>query len=232
MQQIPLPFRLDDGATLASFVAGPNQGVLDFLERFQRYNDEPQVYLWSAEARGKTHLAQGLCLSAGTLGLRASYLPLDTLQGYGPDILEGLEHMDLVSLDDLDQIVGQPDWDEALFHLINRCRNSGSRLLMTAAQLPDELPIGLADLRSRLHWGPVFHLKPLDEVALKAVIDRFAQDHGMDLEPAVVDYLIGRYERSVGNVVKQLQLLDERGLEAKRKITIPFVRDTLPVTKL
>lgn len=227
MQQIPLPFRLDEGTALNSFVPGPNAEAVAFLSRFLECRDEPQVYLWCGEARGKSHLAQGLCLAAGREGLRASYLPLSDLKRYGPAVLDGLELLDVICLDDIDTVAGLFDWNEALFHLINRCRSSGAGLLITAHDAPDALPVSLKDLSSRLQWGPVFHLKALDEVALKKVIDGFAESHGMDMDETVVDYLIARYDRSVGTVITKLMRIDERALEAQRKITIPFVRTTL-----
>jgi DnaA family protein len=63
-------------------------------------------------------------------------------------------------LDDLQAIAGKADWEEALFHLFNRLRDSGRRLLIAASTSPRELPVKLADLKSRLTLALIFQMRP------------------------------------------------------------------------
>lgn len=227
MQQIPLPFRLDQGAKLDSYVPGPNQEVISYLHHFLNASDEPQLYLWCRESRGKTHLLQGLCYAASELGLRASYLPVNEIKHYGPELFQGLETMQLVCLDDIDGIVGEPRWDESLFHLINRCRDNGVRLAMSGHSAPNDFQVSLKDLSSRLHWGPIFYLKPLDELGLQRAVSQFAAARGMEMSTQVIQFLVQRYDRSIDAIIKALKLLDAEALSEQRKITIPFVKETL-----
>ena len=80
------------------------------------------------------------------------------------EVLAGAERMALVCLDDLDAVVGDAGWEQALFHFCNRTRESGTRLLFAASEAPRNLPVQLPDLQSRLSWGVVLQLgEPSDE---------------------------------------------------------------------
>ena len=81
-------------------------------------------------------------------GRTVAYLPLAE-PGMVPQMLEGMEAMDLLAIDDLQQVAGQAEWETALFHLYNRLRDSGARLVVTATVSPAALPIGLPDLASQ-----------------------------------------------------------------------------------
>ncbi|MCZ7167078.1 DnaA ATPase domain-containing protein, partial [Salmonella enterica] len=78
---------------------------------------------------GRTHLLQAACLRFEQMGEPAVYLPLAELLDRGIGILDNLEQYELVCLDDLQAVAGRADWEEALFHLFNRLRDSGRRLL-------------------------------------------------------------------------------------------------------
>ena len=57
-------------------------------------------------------------------------------------------------LDDLQEVIGNPDWEVAIFDLINRIRETGKTLLVIGAdQSPTNLSIHLPDLASRLTMG-------------------------------------------------------------------------------
>ena len=119
---------------------------------------------------GRSHLLQAACLRFEQRGEAAVYLPLAEVAEYGPELLDGLDQSELVCLDDLDAVAGRADWEEALFHLFNRLRDSGRRLLLAATASPRELPVQLPDLQSRLTLALVFQLHALsDEDKLRAL---------------------------------------------------------------
>ena len=79
---------------------------------------------------------------------------------------KGLEHYDLVVLDDIDQVCADRDWAEALFALINRFSDQRQNLLvMSAVSSANSLAIALPDLRSRLQLAVTFKLQPLPDDA-------------------------------------------------------------------
>jgi len=185
------------------------------------------VYLWGATGTGRTHLLQAACQGAAAAGATAVYLPLAQHAEFSPELLEGLETTRLVCLDDVDAIAGLDAWEQALFHLYNRLRDSERRLLAAADRAPGALPLNLADLRSRLGWGPVFQLRALSDTDKLAALKLRALHRGLELSDEVGQYLLKRCPRDLHSLFSLLDSLDRAALAAQRRLTIPFVREHL-----
>ena len=219
--QYPLQIKLNEAATFENYLAGENADIVTILQSAT----EPYLYLWSADATGKTHLLQALCQSHAPG--QAIYLPLQELVQQHSAVLEGLEQFALVCLDDVQSIAGRSDWELSLFTLYNRLREQGGQLCITSDVPPNQLAVKLADLVSRLHWGPVFQLQALaDENKVKAMQLRATQ-RGFQLPDEVANYLLNRYPRDLHNLFALLDKLDTASLQAQRRLTIPFVKQWL-----
>ena len=144
-----------------------------------------------------------------------------------PAVFEGLERMDLVCLDDVEVIAARADWEHGLFALFNRLRECGGTLLVTAAKRPDHSGIQLADLVSRLSWGVIYVLKPLDEQTLFAAVTYRARARGLDLPEDTTRFLLRRFPRDLASLCELLDRLDQAALAARRRLTIPFVKAVL-----
>lgn len=223
--QLPLRIGLRDSATFANFYPGANAGASHALQQ----GEEPFIYLWGADGCGKSHLLQAACHTAGEQGSRSFYLPLDE-PGIAPSMLEGLESMGLVCLDNLQAVAGNDDWEQALFHLYNRLRESGNHLLAAGNAAPGALGLRLPDLVSRLGWGPVFQLQPLDDTGKAEALRLRAANRGMQMSVEVASYLLQRAPRDMHALFALLERLDEGSLAAQRKLTIPFIRQLLALS--
>jgi len=224
--QLPLPVRLADDATFANYLPAANAAALAHTRRLAEGTLD-LLYLWGGSGSGRSHLLQAACLHAQQTGQQALYLPLAELLNHGVQVLDGLEQCDLLVLDDLQAISTRPDWQEALFHLFNRLRDSGGRLLIAADAPPRELALTLADLRSRLSLALIYQLKPLtDEEKLNALQQRATQ-RGLVLTDDAVRFILNRSERSMGALFDLLERLDRASLQAQRKLTIPFIKQIL-----
>jgi DnaA family protein len=219
--QLPLQIKLNDAATFANYLAGANADMVRILQA----GTEPYLYLWSAEATGKTHLLQALCHSFGHG--QAIYLPLKELVQQPVDIFTGLEQFALVCLDDVQAIAGQAEWELSLFHLYNRLREQGGRLCITSRVSPEQLDVNLADLLSRLKWGPVFQLQALKDADKIKAMQLRATQRGFQLPDEVANYLLNRFPRDMHNLFALLDKLDSASLQAQRRLTIPFVKQWL-----
>lgn len=227
MQQLPLQLLPKEGCTFNSFFAGSNHLVFEILKNIFDAGSEQQIYIWAAQGRGKSHLLQAACHAASARGLTASYLPLAQMPGVTPDILEGIEQLDLVAIDDLDSILGQADWEHALFALINLSRTSEVRLLFAAEKNPAVQDLILPDLRSRLTWGPVFNLQALTDDEKQAALQWRAQARGLELPDNVANYLIEHCPRDLFALFESIDTLDQASLAQQRRLTIPFVKQVL-----
>lgn len=228
--QLPLGVRLRDDATFANFYPGINAAAQGYVERLCEPEAgwvESLVYLWGPLGVGRSHLLQAACHRLEQQGAAALYLPLEEVAELGPALLEGLEQFELVCLDDVQRVATDPQWQEALFHLFNRLRDSGRRLLLSADAAPRELPLTLADLRSRLSQALVFQLRELsDEDKLRALQLR-AFRRGLQMSEEAGRFILTRSGRSMNELFEVLERLDQASLQAQRKLTIPFLKEVL-----
>jgi DnaA family protein len=223
-EQLPLGFTWRYGIRFDDFVTGTHAALLHCLRDCAAGHGEQFVYLWGGEAAGKSHLLQAACQAAAERGATVAYLPLADLAAYGPEIFEGLESLALVCVDDLQTVLGRPEWEEALFHFYNRLRAAQTALVAAGDSSPAALQMGLADLRSRLAWGPVFRLDELSDAEKISALQLRAKVRGFELPNEVAQFLIRRSPRDMTSLFALLDRLDRESLAQQRRLTIPFVR--------
>lgn len=185
------------------------------------------MYVHGYPGSGCSHFLAALCTEAETAGLHAILIPLSEVVQESPELLAGLEVADLVALDDVQAVAGRKEWEEAVFHLFNRCRAMGRRMVLSAEGPPSGLGIRLPDLVSRLSQAPAWGLGVPDDASREALIVAAANRRGWVLEPEVLRYLVVRSPREPGALLACLELLDRRSLQEGRRLTIPFVRESL-----
>lgn len=230
--QLPLGLHLNDHATFANFVAAAPSVLMQSVHATAQGDNgcEPFLYLWGAQDAGKSHLLQAACHLAAQQGSTVFYLPLSQHEDFSTEMLLGLELMDLVCIDDLHAIAGNTLWEQALFHLYNRVREQGGRLLVAANTAPASMGIRLPDLVSRLGWGAVFHLQPLQDAQKIRALQLRARLRGFDLPQEAGNYLLRRCPRDMGALFALLDRLDAASLVAQRRLTVPFIRQVLETT--
>lgn len=223
--QLSLGVHLQDYTAFDSFVF-PDAGQLRrLLSEAAEGEGASAIYLWGAVGTGKTHLLQAGCRRAFERGRRAAYIPLGDIET--PEMLEGLSHLQLICLDGLDAIAGQIRWEQQLVGLLDRVRAGGGCLLAAGRVPPDQLALQLPDLRSRLAWGQVQQLEFLSDAQRQRAMMKRARRRGLDLGEEAAGFLIRRAPRDMGHLMALLDELDRASLAAKRKLTVPFVRDWL-----
>lgn len=228
-RQLALAIQLNDEATFSDFCWGNNALLKKELENTLKGSGERLIYFWGASGNGKSHLLQACC-QAMCGNKSAIYLPLQTLKEWGPQILDGIEEQGLIALDDIEAIATIPAWEEAIFHLYNRVRdNEQTTLIITGKFPPAQIPLRLPDLRSRLSWSLVFHLNELNDHEKINTLKLHAQKRGFELSTSVGQFLLKRCARNMHDLHTLLNRLDEASLIAQRKITIPFVKNTLGI---
>lgn len=226
-RQLALELQLRASARFSSYVAGPNAELLRQVQQLAQGEGESFVLCWGPTGSGKTHLLQACCHAATEQGHSVAYLSLKDLDSMPPEVLEGWEQFERVCLDDLEQVAGRPDWEEAVFHLYNRVREQGGRLLVSAASAPAQLGVALADLQSRLSWGVVYPIHALDDSQRCEAMRLRARQKGCELPDETAVYLLRRLPRELPALFDTLDRLDEASLAAQRKLTIPFVKSVL-----
>ena len=111
-----------------------------------------------------------------------------------------------------------------LFNAINEARQSGTAVLAAGNAPPAQLPLR-EDLKSRLAWGLVYHVKPLGDEERAAFLRAESQRRGLGLGEDVVSYLLTHMRRDLRSLGSVLDRLDRYSLETKRPITLPLIRE-------
>ena len=221
-QQLTLGIHLRDDATFDNYFAGQNEQVIHNL----KMQNEPYVFFFGENGTGKSHLLQAACHQAGKEGSPVAYLPLAE-EGLMPAMLDGLENMSLIALDDIQEVIGDEAWELALFNLYNRAREKDVSMIASSTEPLASLNIKLADLQSRLSWGPTFKLTALSDKEKQLALQQRAKKRGLDLADDVVIYLLKRSPRDMSSLFTLFEKLDKASMVEKRKLTIPFIKDYL-----
>lgn len=212
--------------TFANFYAGHNKNVVDYLCQ-DLYTQQSSIYLWGNSGCGLTHLLYAICDRANTLKKTSMVISLKEADLYTPEIFMNLEQVDAVCIDDIDVVIGQRSWEEALFNTYNRVRENGNLWVCTAKTSVRGLNCSLADLQSRLSWGQVFHIDVLTEAERVAALQLRAKERGMIISDEVLHFVLTHYQRDLGALLLLLEKLDIASLAEKKRLTIPFVKEVL-----
>jgi DnaA-homolog protein len=121
-------------------------------------------------------------------------------------------------------VAGKADWELALFDLFNRARTRGCSLLIAGDAAPDALGLALADLRSRLQWGPRYCLLPLSDTDCEQLLMEVAAGLGMRLGQETARYIMNNYARDPASLVELIEQVDRVSLREQRQPSIPLVR--------
>lgn len=228
MKQLPLPIHQLDDDSLENFYSDNNSLLLNSLRQNFAKLQQPIFYLWGEQGSGKSHLLKAVTRYFLDAQGSALYVPLAQASHFTPAVLEGLEQLNAICLDDLQVVIGQAEWEVALFDLINRIKETQQTLLLLSAdQSPSALHPQLPDLASRLNWGEIYRLHPLNEEQKIIVLQQNARQRGIELPDDTANFLTKRLNRDMHTLINTLIQLDKASLQAQRKLTIPFVKDIL-----
>lgn len=225
--QIPLGITLRDDARFENFLSRGNELLCNTLDQIACGIGEQYLFIWGGRDCGCSHLLQAVCHASDPAGRTAVYLPLDELRDMGPGVLDGMEHLDLVCIDNIQDVAGDKAWEEGLFHFFNRIRAENNRLLVAADRAPRQLGLNLPDLSSRLSWGMVFQVHELDDDGKVKALQLRARARGFEISEESARFMMHRASRSIGDLFELLDKLDAASLSAKRKVTIPFIKQVL-----
>ncbi|MEK9721664.1 MAG: DnaA regulatory inactivator Hda [Quisquiliibacterium sp.] len=223
-EQIGLPLRLKDSASLENFFVGDNQQVVDLLKSLADRQTQRVAYLHGPLGSGKSHLLQAFCRKGLSDGKTPFYISL-AMREVPIEVLDDLAFQGAVCLDDVDAVAGRKDWEEGLLNLFETLAAEGGQFLLAGRYPPIQAGFVLADLATRLASGGVWAVQPLAEQDLPEAMRLRARQRGLDLPDAVISYLIRRMPRDPASVFALLDEIDRQALAHQRRLTVPFVKD-------
>ena len=224
-EQLLLPLQARHDLSLADIPPLAFASVLSALSQLMQ-DQLSQVYIWGEPGSGRSLLLSALMASQSNAS-HAVMLPLKQVVFMPIEMLDGLEQCPLVVLDDIDALRQWPEWQEAVFHFYNRMKAAGGRLLVTGAQPPADLPLGLADLRSRMAASSVYALPACSDEVRSELLAVAGARRSWNLGDDTVAYLLSRGPRRLGQFWALIEQLDKFTLQQKRPLTIPLIRECM-----
>lgn len=214
-RQLVLNIRPEAEPRFDNFMPGDNLELLLALDTLARGElRESVVYIWGAAGSGRSHLLRATVAEAERHGRVARYvasgeaLPDDPTPLLAVDDVEGLD----------------ADAQIRLFSLVNQAREGGGAVLAAGPVPPARLGLR-EDLATRLSWGLVFGLRPLNEADRATALRERAAALGLGLPDEVVRYLLTHGRRDLPSLLATVDALDGYSLSLKRPVTVPLVRE-------
>jgi DnaA family protein len=226
MRQLPLGVRIPDRAVFATFLPARNAQAAEHLARLAKGETAGMAWVCGPAGAGKSHLLQAACAQASEK-MRAGFFPLADLRTLGVEVLEGCALLDCLCLDDIEAVIGNLDWERALFGIFREIDERGARLIVSATRPPSLEQWALPDLGSRFTASMVFQLRALDEAEQQEALRLRAHTRGFELPDETSRWLQRRFPRDMRALYELLDTLDEAALVAQRRLTVPFIRSVL-----
>jgi DnaA-homolog protein len=199
--------------TLANYLPGSNVQALQALRALATGLRNTQfITLWGPKGSGKSHLLRAL----GAAMLTPSSPRED---------FDAAQQAELVAIDDVHAMDSRQQI--SVFSLYNLARQDQRKAIVSACTMPvAQCPVR-EDLRTRMAWGLVFGLSPLTDAQASGAVIASAAQRGVQIAPDVAPYLLNRFARDMGTLMRIIDALDKYSLQTKRAITLPLVRELI-----
>lgn len=228
--QLPLDLRVERVQSFQNYRATQASAVVPLLRAHaggysnvdQQASAETVVFVWGTTGSGKTHLLQSCARHARECGRTALYTAGCE---FGEHVLA--REFDLLCVDNVDQLVGDAIGERNLLGAFEQLRSGARQLVVSARQPPSALHFSLADLGSRLMWGPVLRLDPLSDEELHQHFRAQAERYGLPISPEVIEYILRRCPRNAAYLEGLAAALHEQSLAEKRHVSVHMVSQLL-----
>ena len=229
LDQLTLNIQLDDSISLKKFIkCDSNKYCIKFIENSLSSEAISNLYyLWGEEGVGKSYLMKAINKEFRKLGKKTFHLSLEHPKKFSPDILDDLISMDVILIERIDYISQDVDWQTKFFSLINYALNSKLKIYVSSNFVAKDLNIDLKDLLSRLLYFTAIEIPEIKQSEKIDAINYSAMRKGINLDQKTLKYILNNTSRSLTDLLKLLDDLDDYSLKKKRKINISLVSQML-----
>jgi DnaA family protein len=225
--QIALPLTFDKQFSFDNFLSEQAEFFTGSLRSSVDQVGESLIGVWGGQDSGKTHLINAAAHYARQLSSRFQFYNGFQLVACDPAQFDDFANSEILLIDNLDAICGHRQWEQKFYQLINACKEGEMTLLFTASVNPQFLECALPDFQSRLSWGLLLQLPAVVDTDIGQVLKFRAELLGIELSKEAITYLLTHYPRYLSAQMRILRQLDEMSLSAKKRVTVPFIKQAL-----
>ena len=208
-----LYFDIDDAPSFVEdnfIISSSNQNATDYVYKWPNWASNC-VVLFGESGVGKSHLANIWHNKAQALKVSLENIDFKDVQKRKNILIDDFELYSNKYND--------------LFHIINLINEINGYLLMTSKVNPASLSTGMKDLDSRLRNATPIKIDRPDDFLLEAIIIKLFSDKRILIDDRVIKYILKRSNRSASELIKLVNIINNKSMEQKRAITVPLVRD-------
>lgn len=218
MQQLPLLLEHRRLLGREDFLVSPcNMEAVEWIDAFPEWGNVNGIVVLGNKYSGKTHIAWLFSEKTGAKVYNAFEIKDELFSDIVP------LNSSLV-LENVDKLVGNADFEELLFHIINYAVECNTKLFLTTSQKFMELDFKLPDLKTRLVSFPVATIYSPDDEFLKALLVKQFLERDIIIAPDVIEFIIKHIPRDTLSVKYLVEQADLLSFEEKHRITIPFIK--------
>ena len=216
--QIPIDFEFLKKKTFDNFIIGNNEKL--FHELANVSNSNQIILIYGQKSSGKTHICSALLNQSNSYNL---FINTEV----NLDAINLSDSYDLLVIDDLDQLISTPIFEEKLFTILNNQILNKKPTVITSSRDISECSITLKDLSSRLLSDKIFTINELSDSEKIEMMISLSLQRGLVIPEKSLSYIINNCNRDLFFLCAFIRNLDDVSLSAKKRITIPFIKKVI-----
>ncbi len=203
-----------------------------FKFNFRKYNDHKNFYINKTNIDAYNSINNSQLKNVFLVGPNKSgksYLAKKWLtNNNGIEFKNNFEYIINCNKNILIENINKSSNEEELFHIINHCKNSDLKILITSNKEIIDINFKIIDLISRLKTFSNFKIEqPDDDMLINLLTKFFIEKQFIINSPEIFQYIIKNTKRSYENMYYIVGQLDTLSLEKKRQLTIPLIKEIL-----
>ena len=135
--------------------------------------------------------------------------------------------IELLIVDDVQFFGGKEKTQEEFFHIFNALHQSGKQIVLSADRPPREIQGIEERLLSRFQWGLSADVQPPELETRIAILQRKAEDDGIDLPYDVVEFMAHNIKSNIRELEGALIRLLAHATLHKRELGLPLAKEVL-----
>ncbi len=136
-------------------------------------------------------------------------------------------NVDIWLVDDIQYICNAERTEVEFFHIFNTLYDQGKQIVICSDKPPKDLELTEGRLISRFEWGLITYIEPPDLEHRIAILQKRGQAEGVNVDPAVLQYLAEKIRSNIRSLEGSLtRLLAMASLDGRR-INIELAAETV-----